>query len=144
MKNNKIKVLTAACLTIGSFLMSTDAKSQDRKLPDGSIVYGDGSRRLPNGTVIYKGGNNGNTYPSTAGGTITLPDGTTVYPDGTRRYPNNDRRNDPRYKENRRWLPPGQAKKIYGGSAKDYAPGQQKKWKGEKHGKGHGHKDHDD
>ena len=24
-------------------------------------------------------------------------------------------------------LPPGQAKKIYGGSAKDYAPGQQKK-----------------
>lgn len=24
-------------------------------------------------------------------------------------------------------LPPGQAKKVYGGSAKDYAPGQQKK-----------------
>ncbi|WP_394758360.1 quinol oxidase subunit 4 [Flavobacterium sp.] len=24
-------------------------------------------------------------------------------------------------------LPPGQAKKIYGGSAKDYAPGQHKK-----------------
>ena len=24
-------------------------------------------------------------------------------------------------------LPPGQAKKIYGGSAKDYAPGQRKK-----------------
>lgn len=24
-------------------------------------------------------------------------------------------------------LPPGQAKKIYGGSARDYAPGQQKK-----------------
>jgi hypothetical protein len=26
-------------------------------------------------------------------------------------------------------LPPGQAKKIYGGNAKDYAPGQQKKKK---------------
>jgi hypothetical protein len=28
---------------------------------------------------------------------------------------------------NARRLPPGQAKKIYGGSAKDYAPGQLKK-----------------
>lgn len=27
----------------------------------------------------------------------------------------------------RRPMPPGQAKKIYGGSAKDYAPGQVKK-----------------
>lgn len=27
----------------------------------------------------------------------------------------------------RRPLPPGQAKKVYGGSAKDYAPGQVKK-----------------
>jgi len=27
-------------------------------------------------------------------------------------------------------LPPGQAKKIYGGSAKDYAPGQVKKRRG--------------
>lgn len=34
-------------------------------------------------------------------------------------------------------LPPGQAKKVYGGkSAKKYAPGQQKKRHG-KHGKGH-------
>jgi hypothetical protein len=31
---------------------------------------------------------------------------------------------------NRKNLPPGQAKKIYGGSAKDYAPGQVKKRKG--------------
>ncbi len=30
----------------------------------------------------------------------------------------------------RKNLPPGQAKKIYGGSAKDYAPGQVKKDKG--------------
>lgn len=35
-------------------------------------------------------------------------------------------------------LPPGQAKKIYGGSAKDYAPGQQKKHK--KHDNHDGHK----
>lgn len=54
---------------------------------------------------------------------------------------------------NRRNLPPGQAKKVYGGSAKDYAPGQVKKrggyydynnhdeYHGKKHknkGKGHG------
>ena len=31
------------------------------------------------------------------------------------------------YTTRRRKLPPGQAKKIYGGSAKDYAPGQTKK-----------------
>ena len=36
-------------------------------------------------------------------------------------YPNN----------NQRRLPPGQAKKIYGGSAKDYAPGQLKKRNGQ-------------
>jgi hypothetical protein len=56
----------------------------------------------------------------------------------------------PVYTTRRKNLPPGQAKKIYGGSATDYAPGQVKKyngksWKGEhgkkehgeKHGKGH-------
>ena len=56
----------------------------------------------------------------------------------------------PVYKTRRKNLPPGQAKKIYGGSATDYAPGQVNKhngkgWKGEygkrehgeKHGKGH-------
>jgi hypothetical protein len=56
----------------------------------------------------------------------------------------------PVYIKRRKNLPPGQAKKIYGGSATDYAPGQVKKhhgngWNGEhdkkehseKHGKGH-------
>ncbi len=43
-------------------------------------------------------------------------------PEQNRRFPN-DRRVG-----NERRLPPGQAKKIYGGSARDYAPGQQKKW----------------
>ena len=33
-----------------------DGISQNRKLPDGSIVYPDGSRKLPNGTVINKRG----------------------------------------------------------------------------------------
>ena len=47
----------------------------------------------------------------------------------------------------RKHLPPGQAKKIYGGEAKDYAPGQNKKRKHEdddhegKHNKGGKHKD---
>ncbi|MGN6194407.1 MAG: hypothetical protein ACTHOB_05680 [Ginsengibacter sp.] len=64
---------------------------------------------------------------------------------------NESRRNTyPVYTTRRKNLPPGQAKKIYGGSATDYAPGQVKKhydngWKdehgkkehGEKHGKGH-------
>nr|WP_228441097.1 quinol oxidase subunit 4 [Chryseobacterium phosphatilyticum] len=34
------------------------------------------------------------------------------------------------YNGNGNKLPPGQAKKIYGGSAKDYAPGQVKKRNG--------------
>ena len=39
-----------------------------------------------------------------------------------------DRRNNDRvYTRRRSNLPPGQAKKIYGGSARDYAPGQVKK-----------------
>ncbi|WP_185250034.1 hypothetical protein [Elizabethkingia anophelis] len=45
------------------------------------------------------------------------------------------RRNPNRYKDSYyyngreyRKLPPGQAKKMYGGSAKDYAPGQRKKY----------------
>jgi len=144
MKNNSKKVFSAFVVAVG-LLIAVDANSQDRRLPDGTVVYSDGTRRLPNGTVIYKGGNNGTVgtnYPaSTAGQVITLPDGTVVYPDGSRRYPNNDRRNHRRdnNNNNRQWLPPGQAKKIYGGSAKDYAPGQQKKWKGEGHGKGKHH-----
>lgn len=43
------------------------------------------------------------------------------------------------YGKKRKKLPPGQAKKIYGGSATDYAPGQVKKNKFKKHRK-HIHK----
>ena len=46
-----------------------------------------------------------------------------AYYDGYARR-NNDYYNGQQYKK----LPPGQAKKMYGGSAKDYAPGQQKKY----------------
>lgn len=47
------------------------------------------------------------------------------------------------YTTRRRNLPPGQAKKIYGGSAKDYAPGQMKK-RYNKEGKYKHHKKHSD
>ena len=130
----------SACMIAGGVLLSIEGKSQDRRLPDGTIIYGDGTRKLPNGTIIYKDGNN--TNKGNNGGAITLPDGSVVFPDGSRRYPNDDRRTTRRTKagKNSGWLPPGQAKKIYGGSAKDYAPGQQKKWNGNGHGKGKGHK----
>ncbi len=149
MKNNNAKRWFATCVIALGLLLSVDGNSQARKLPDGTVVYSDGTRRLPNGTVIYKGGNNGNNnYPTNNGGAITLPDGTVVYPDGSRRYPNGTRRDGNRRIDDRRnngaWLPPGQAKKIYGGSGRDYAPGQQKKWKDhDDRGKGKGHKDRD-
>jgi hypothetical protein len=56
---------------------------------------------------------------------------------------NNKRNTYPVFTTRRKNLPPGQAKKIYGGSATDYAPGQVKKhhpvngWKGEHGKKGH-------
>jgi hypothetical protein len=60
--------------------------------------------------------------------------------------------NDREFKARRRkHLPPGQAKKIYGGSAKEYAPGQQRKREhnegGDRHDDSRGerkgkHKDH--
>lgn len=143
MKKNYSKLLVSA-LMIAGCLLAAKGNSQDRKLPDGTIVYSDGTRRLPNETIIYKDGTNGNNNDNrNNSGTVTLPDGTVIYPDGSRRYPNDDRRNGVRKnrRNNGQWLPPGQAKKIYGGSAKDYAPGQQKKWKGNGHGKGKGHKD---
>jgi hypothetical protein len=141
MKTRKNKMLVAAGIMAASFLISVNGMAQDRKLPDGTIVYGDGTRKLPNGTIIYKGG----TTVDNRSTNVALPDGSVIYPDGSRNYPNNRRRT---HAHDGKWLPPGQAKKIYGGSARDYAPGQQKKWKGDrdrdehehehgKHGKGH-------
>ncbi len=130
MKTSKYKIGLLTCIIATSLLLSVNSFSQVRKLPDGTIVYPDGTRKLPNGTVIYKGGTVGEK-----GTTVSLPDGSVVLPDGSRRYPN-DRRNTRR--SNGKTLPPGQAKKIYGGSARDYAPGHQKgKHKHERKGKGH-------
>lgn len=86
------------------------------------------------------GNNNSNQYPTNNGKVYRSPDGTVyrqgdVYSDRNGSVYQNGRvirtqtsgvygRND-----NARRLPPGQAKKVYGGSAKDYAPGQMKKRK---------------
>lgn len=115
------------------------------------VVFPDGSVHYPNGQVVTR-------------------DGTVFYPNGTANYPNNPvytndgpvttRRNDGRwydrtnqnnqYDQNNRYrrnLPPGQAKKLYGAkSAREYAPGQQKKYRGYDNyeggyrGNGKGHK----
>ena len=64
--------------------------------------------RAPDGTIYRQGSiykdRNGNVYKN----------GQIVYNDGT-------------YSRSAKRLPPGQAKKRYGGDAKDYAPGQMKK-----------------
>lgn len=142
MKKNIPKTIITGFIMAGCFLITVNAFSQYKKLPDGSIVYSDGTRRLPNGTVIYKdGNNNGNNN----GRIIRLPDGRVVYPDGSRRYPNDrrNRRNNRDY-DNRGWFPPGQAKKIYGGNAKEYAHGQQRKWKENDHENDHENDEHHD
>jgi hypothetical protein len=138
-----------------SLLASVTPGYAQRRLPDGTIIYGDGSRKLPNGTVVYPNGSNRNTR----GVNRTIED--ILYPN--KNYPANT---DRRGYDNRRNLPPGQAKKIYGGSARDYAPGHNKgngNWKsrrdnerdenenwnrgrdndheGKGHGKSHGKKD---
>ncbi|GAC1585877.1 MAG: hypothetical protein NVS3B19_03880 [Ginsengibacter sp.] len=128
--------------------LSTKSYSQSR-LPDGTIIYKDGSRQLPNGTVVYPNGTNRNNngINRTIDGILHPNRNNTVY---TNRYP---RRN------NGQWMPPGQAKKVYGGDARDYAPGHNKgrgNWNrrgddnedgehgnGRGHGKGHG-RDKDD
>ena len=122
-----------------------------KRLPDGTIIYSDGTVRLPNGQVRYPNTTNGTTYPSNypdygvgryprrattqSDGSIIYPDGRIVYPDGTVRYP--DGRVYSRTRTSR-WMPPGQAKKLYGSkSARDYAPGHNKGNNG-KGNKGHG------
>lgn len=68
----------------------------------------------------------------------SLPD--IVLGDKRNRDDDNEGDDDRVANRNRRThLPPGQAKKVYGGSAKDYAPGQLKK---KKHGHGRKHHKH--
>ena len=82
------------------------------------VVRQDGSRQWPDGTIQYPDG------------TTRYPDGAVRYPDGRMSYPRNQRNGDYGYNNNNncnhRNLPPGQAKKIYGGHAKDYAKGRGK------------------
>ncbi len=82
---------------------------------DRPVILRDGSKQWPDGTVQYPDG------------TIRYPDGTVRYPDGTVSYPRNQRTqqgNNHDYDHNTCNMPPGQAKKKYGGNAKDYAKGK--------------------
>ncbi len=119
MSMKKSKIFIPACLVAAFAVTSFKAISQERKLPDGTIIYKDGTRKLPNGTVIYKG-----KPVERKEDKVMLPDGSVVLPDGSRTYPDNRRY---KRKKDEKSLPPGQAKKVYGGEAKDYAPGQQKR-----------------
>ena len=138
MKKTIYKILLPALFLTALSLASVDGISQNRKLPDGTIVYPDGSRKLPNGTVINKGGTV--TRRNNNDNDVRLPGRQVIWRD--RRNPN-ERRRDTR-RANGRWMPPGQAKKVYGGSARDYAPGQQKKWNKNKNRKNHDYDERDD
>lgn len=138
MKINNIKKLVPAIMMAGSLLFSVAGFSQTKKLPDGTVVYENGNKKLPNGTIIRKDGSILKT------GGERWPDGTVKVPGQDRSY-SKTRTNGRRNYEKR--VPPGQAKKMYGGKAKDYAPGQQKKWKKNKnwkHEKHHENENHDD
>ena len=170
MKRKSLKWIIATLVITIVLTQTGYSQVMTKRLPDGSVVYSDGTIRLPNGQVRYPNTTNGTTYPTnypnypsrqyprTASrqpdGSIIYPDGRIVYPDGTIRYPDGQvysRSN------NQRWLPPGQAKKMYGGRARDYAPGHNKHrdydddqnedhdkgWKNNK-GRGHSKHDHDD
>lgn len=158
MKNKiSFKWIISVLVILFAYTPDSSAQTVAKRLPDGTIIYSDGSirrpngemrypkakngtTRLPDGTVIYP---DGRTYPRTTtrgtrqpDGSIIYPDGRVRYPDGTVRYPNGTVRY-PNSKNNRTgWIPPGQAKKMYGSkSARDYAPGHNK---GNGHGNGHG------
>ena len=135
MKKTMYKILCPLFFLAALSLFSLDGISQNRKLPDGTIVYPDGSRKLPNGTVINKSGT-----VTRRNRDVRLPGGQVVWREG--RNPNERRRETRR--NNGKWMPPGQAKKVYGGSARDYAPGQQKKWnKNKRRGKHDDERDDD-
>lgn len=111
----KIQSILVASVLLFSGFLSTTSYSQT-KYPDGTIIYKDGSRRLPNGTIIYPDGSrrNDNGVNRTIDDILHPNRNRTVYND------RNAKRN------NGQWMPPGQAKKVYGGEARDYAPGHNK------------------
>ncbi len=166
MKNKSLLKWLIAGLVIATsaFALESFAQVETKRLPDGTIIYSDGSIKLPNGqmrypkrrgettrlpdgTVVYPDGRNerGSTSTRNSGtrqsdGSIIYPDGRVSYPDGTVRYPDGrvklpdgrvrypdgSVRNPRSRNKNGKWLPPGQAKKVYGGRARDYAPGHNK------------------
>ena len=101
MKKTIYKILLPAFFLATLSLASQDGISQNRKLPDGTIVYPDGSRKLPNGTVINKRGT-----VTRKNKDVRFPGGQVVWKEG--RNPNERRRETRR---NGKWMPPGQAKK---------------------------------
>lgn len=110
----------ASCGAVNDPSENNDPNNYPTNFPNDGTVY-----RAPDGTVYSRGDvyrdRDGNVYQNGRvvrtgdvygnPGILGRSGNNTVY------YPNNNARN----------LPPGQAKKIYGGSAKDYAPGQVKK-----------------
>lgn len=82
------------------------------------VTRPDGSRQWPDGTVQYPDG------------TTRYPDGAVRYPDGRMSYPRNNNNRGYENCNHRTNLPPGQAKKVYGGHARDYAKGRGKGNKG--------------
>jgi hypothetical protein len=114
MNTFKIKQVIPALAVAATILISVPGFSQKQKIRDGSVIHQGRDR----GTNRDKG------RVSLPDGTIVLPGGTRN-PDGSTRYPAEGRG---RSGDGKR-VPPGQAKKMYGGSARDYAPGQQRKWK---------------
>lgn len=118
---NLIKVFAIASLSF-VFVQCASTNGNSSQYPtnssNGGVVY-----RAPDGGIFKQGeiyrDNDGNVYQN--GRVIRTGDiiGVRGVIDikGVILYPGNNPRN----------LPPGQAKKIYGGSATDYAPGQVKK-----------------
>ncbi|UFK98400.1 lipoprotein [Kaistella faecalis] len=119
---NLFKIIAAAGLafTLASCGAANDVYGNNypNNYPNGGVY------RTPDGTVYRQGDvyrdRNGNVYQN--GRVVRTGD---VYGrPGIITRSGDNRGNYPRNNQN---LPPGQAKKVYGGSAKDYAPGQVKK-----------------
>src|SRR5665647_1314120 len=94
MKKTNNKFLLFASVIVAVLFTSFSASAQTR-LPDGTVVYPDGTTQRPNGTVKYptntntnNGGILGGIFGSNKNKTKTLSDGSILYPDGTRQYPN--------------------------------------------------------
>ncbi len=127
-------------ITIASIAQSTYAQVIVKTLPDGTVVYSDGTIQRPNGDVRNTRNTRNTRGTRLPDGSIRYPDGTIRYPDGTVRNPDGTIRNpNPRNRDGQR-IPPGQAKKRDGAhDARDYAPGHNKM-----KNKNKGHRDNDE